>query len=87
MEPDYYAILQHAAEQAHPGVQAIVKYFSYDHLKGVPRSVSQEFCKLAANLVAGVEGSFEALEGPELTVALRKLLEGKDAAVRASLPI
>lgn len=29
----------------------------------------------------------EHLDGPELTVALRKLLESKDAAVRAALPL
>jgi hypothetical protein len=40
--------------------------------------VSRPFGELAHKLA-------EELEGPELMVALRKLLEAKDCAVRASL--
>lgn len=81
-----YERLMLAAENAHPGVKAICKYFAYDHLQGVPREVSYQFCQLAEKLVGGVEGFFDSLEGPELTAGLRKLLEAKDCAVRASLP-
>jgi hypothetical protein len=43
--------------------------------------VSEQFAKLAHSLADN------APTGPELVVALRKLLESKDAAVRAKLPM
>lgn len=58
----------------------ILQYFAYEHLPAHLQSVSQEFSFLAMNLITAVPRS------PERTVALRKLLESKDAAVRASLP-
>jgi hypothetical protein len=59
--------------------ERMLKWFEYDHLPPTLRAVSQEFSLLAANIVAGTA------PGPERTVALRKLLEAKDAAVRAKL--
>lgn len=56
----------------------ILQYFEYGHLPERLAAVSQPFCALAHLLAA-------SLDGPELTVALRKLLESKDAAVRAAL--
>lgn len=57
----------------------ILKYFKYDHLPEHLQVVSRPFGELAQHLVDTIPGSLE------LTVALRKLLESKDAAVRASL--
>lgn len=58
----------------------ILRYFKFGHLPERLRAVSAPFADLANQLV-------EALPpGPELSVALRKLLESKDAAVRAALP-
>lgn len=57
----------------------ILKYFKYDHLPEHLQAVSRPFGELAQHLVDTIPG------GPELTAALRKLLESKDAAVRASL--
>lgn len=57
----------------------LLKYFKYDHLPEHLQAVSRPFGELAQHLTDTIPGS------PELTVALRKLLESKDAAVRASL--
>lgn len=55
----------------------MLKWFDYQHLPAELRRVSEPFCVLALNLCEQVAA------GPERTVALRKLLEAKDAAVRA----
>jgi hypothetical protein len=58
----------------------MLKWFEYSHLKGrLQNKVSGLFYALAHQVVEEVE------PGPERTVALRKLLEAKDAAVRATL--
>lgn len=57
----------------------MMKWFAFDHLPDQLKSVAGEFHILACTLIALVE------PGPERTVALRKLLEAKDAAVRARL--
>lgn len=57
----------------------ILKYFAYDHLPEPLRSVSEQFHSLAVILEKDLPS------GPEKSTALRKLLEGKDAAVRAAL--
>lgn len=62
----------------HPSIEQILIHFRADHLPAELASVSRPFCELARSLAG-------ALEGPELTVALRKLLESKDAAVRAAV--
>jgi hypothetical protein len=62
----------------HPSIQQILAFFAYDHLPEKLQVTSKPFCDLA-HLLA------HTIEGPEATVALRKLLESKDAAVRASL--
>ena len=60
----------------------ILRYFTYDHLTRSPlRDVSKPFHDLAAALAAQLP------DGPEKSVALRKLLESKDAAVRSALDI
>lgn len=59
----------------------ILRYFAYDHLPETLQHVSQPFCDLA-HLV------YHTLpECAETSVALRKLLEAKDAAVRAALDL
>jgi len=57
----------------------MMKWFAFEHLPEHLKVVSAKFCVLACSLCALVES------GPERTVALRKLLEAKDAAVRAKL--
>jgi hypothetical protein len=57
----------------------IMQFFAYSHLPEHLQRVSKPFGDLAVELVG------ELPENPELSVALRKLLEAKDAAVRAKL--
>lgn len=57
----------------------IEQFFAYEHLPQHLRDVSRPFADLARSLVATLPCN------PERTVALRKLLESKDAAVRARL--
>jgi hypothetical protein len=59
--------------------EPILQFFKFDHLKEPLRSVSMRFCDLAQHVVDTLP------RNPERTVALRKLLEAKDAAVRARL--
>ena len=56
-----------------------MQFFSYSHLPEHLRVVSEPFAALAADIVATIP------RNPERTVALRKLLEAKDAAVRAKI--
>ncbi|MFF5972208.1 hypothetical protein ACFY7C_11885 [Streptomyces sp. NPDC012769] len=67
--------------ERHPAVANVLRYFAYDHLRTPLREMSQLYAELAHGLA-----DLPNLDGPELTVALRKLLESKDAAVRAALP-
>jgi hypothetical protein len=57
--------------------ERMLKFFAYEHLRADLQEVSIPFCELAHHIVEIVP------DGPERTVALRKLLEAKDAAVRA----
>lgn len=59
--------------------EPIQQFFAYAHLPPNLQAVSKPFCELAA----AVEVTLP--RNPERTVALRKLLEAKDAAVRALL--
>lgn len=69
----------------------IMQFFAYEHLPPALQAVSKPFCDLARVIVAegeiseGTSISFPLPQNQERTVALRKLLEAKDAAVRASL--
>lgn len=62
-----------------PAVTHVLKWFSYDHLSTDLQEVSRPFADLAEEVALNAPGSRET------TVALRKLLEAKDAAVRAAL--
>ena len=55
----------------------LLKYFNYDHLPDHLASLSKLFHDMAHNLAATLP------EGSEKTVAIRKLLEAKDSAVRS----
>lgn len=56
----------------------IVQFFSFGHLPPYLQEVSRPFAEM-------VERIMLLPRNPERTVALRKLLESKDAAVRAYL--
>lgn len=58
----------------------ILHYFHYSHLPATLQASSRPFCDLARSIVTTVP------RNAERTVALRKLLEAKDAAVRANVP-
>lgn len=58
----------------------ILRFFHYSHLPTALQTNSKPFCDLARQIVSGTPRNLER------TVALRKLLEAKDAAVRAALP-
>lgn len=62
----------------HPAVEAIMQFFKYDHLPAHLQDASRSFCELAEKVASGPQNA-------ETTVSLRKLLEAKDAAVRAIL--
>ena len=55
----------------------ILQFFAFAHLPQHLQDVSRPFGELAEQIVATLP------RNPERTVALRKLLEAKDAAVRA----
>ena len=57
----------------------MMQFFQYAHLPANLQEASKPFCELAKNLVDNYPMN------PERTVALRKLLEAKDAAVRSLL--
>lgn len=63
------------ARQAEP--EAILQFFAYAHLPPTLQDVSAPFGEMAHRIVATLP------RNSERTVALRKLLESKDAAVRA----
>lgn len=60
-------------------VDPIMQFFAFEHLPAHLQLVSQPFSTLAWEIVGNLP------RNPERTVALRKLLEAKDAAVRAKL--
>ena len=57
--------------------ERMLKWFEVGHLPEKLQAVSSGFRVMAMEICSAVE------QGPERTVALRKLLEAKDAAVRA----
>lgn len=58
----------------------ILRFFSFSHLPARLQAQSKPFYDLARHLVETLP------RNAERTVALRKLLESKDCAVRAALP-
>lgn len=59
----------------------ITQFFTYQHLPPALQAVSKPFCELATHIVDTLP------RNPERTVALRKLMEAKDAAVRALIAV
>jgi hypothetical protein len=59
--------------------ERLLQFFDYEHLPPPLQAVSKPFGDLARELVASLP------DNPETTVALRKLLEAKDCAVRAKI--
>ena len=57
----------------------ILRYFHYSHLPASLQARSKPFCDLARHIIDTTP------RNAERTVALRKLLEAKDAGVRAGL--
>lgn len=60
-------------------VDPILRYFHYSHLPAKLQYASRPFCDLARMIVEDLP------RNAERSVALRKLLEAKDAAVRANV--
>ena len=74
MEPDI------EPTDADIAAEPMLQFFTYKHLtRPELRSASRAFCELAVSCVANLP------RNPERTVALRKLCEAKDCAVRAVL--
>lgn len=79
-------------EGEHMDQDHIMQYFAFEHLPEQLQTVSKPFCDLARAIVGDERGmpegtsvNFPLPRNPERSVALRKLLEAKDAAVRARL--
>lgn len=60
-----------------PQTDHVMQFFSFEHLPPHLQAVSEPFAQLASIIVA------RCPRNPERTKALDKLLEAKDAAVRA----
>lgn len=65
----------------HPSILHVLPYFQFGHLPERLQVISRPFADLACEVAE------RAPQNPETTVALRKLLEAKDAAVRAGLAV
>ena len=64
----------------------IIQFFAFVHLPPKLRDVAEPFALLARSMVDPASERWLP-RNPERTVALRKLLEAKDAAVRAALAL
>lgn len=67
------------ASASPPQEERMLKWFKFDHLPEHLKEVSFHFSEMAHRIV------FLCEPGPERTVALRCLLESKDAAVRSKV--
>lgn len=65
---------------ARPPEEPILRFFAWQHLPPFLQEISKPFEVLASHIM-------QLPRSAERTVALRKLLESKDAAVRAALPV
>lgn len=66
-------------DKHHPAVQHVLNFFAYEHLPPRLQEISKPFGDLASQCADRAPSNYET------TIALRKLLEAKDAAVRAAL--
>ena len=62
-----------------PADEPMLQFFSYDHLPKELKEISQPFRSLAVEIIERLP------RNPERSVCLRKLLEAKDAGVRAKI--
>jgi hypothetical protein len=69
----------HEGTGPNPDYEPMLQWFRYEHLPPHLQEVSKPFGELARKIAADLP------RNPERTVALRKLLESKDCAVRALL--
>lgn len=67
-----------ARHEVHPAVAHLLQFFRHGHLPAHLQEVSAQFGDLAHRMAAALPNN------PETTVALRKILEAKDAAVRSA---
>jgi hypothetical protein len=67
------------AKQALRDIEPILQFFGFAHLRDDLKRISEPFHDMAHMLVEVLP------RNPERTTALRKLLEAKDCAIRASL--
>jgi hypothetical protein len=82
-QDDYRKIMAHVHQRLGEAFAAgdhVCRYFGFAHLPPKLQPISMSFASLAVGLLDNLP------RNPERTVALRKLLEAKDAAVRAALP-
>lgn len=70
---------QNSSKDPKDPIDSITQFFAWSHLPPFLQEVSKSFAAMADHLVATLP------RNPERTIALRKLLEAKDAAVRARL--
>ena len=66
-------------QDRHPSVAHFDPLFAYSHLSEDLQAISRPFAELADDLLNLAD------DGPELSTALRKLLEAKDCAVRQAV--
>jgi hypothetical protein len=71
--------LEAGEKKPHPMVRMLLQHFEYAHLSERTREISAPFAALAREVAGRVPDS------PETAVALRRLLEARDAALRAAL--
>lgn len=64
---------------------SLLKYFEFDHLPPYLQRISRPFRKLAYFLSDNAYAGNVQADKAEMDIALRKLLEAKDCAVRAAL--
>lgn len=67
--------------QYHPALEHVLQLFRFRHLPAHLQEVSADYYRLAKKTAD------RAPQSQETTIALRKLLEAKDAAVRAVLEL
>lgn len=78
---DRVAAMRAAYGNRHPALLDALTFLDWEHLPSPLREVSQPFAALADQLVRTVTE-----DSAQLTMAVHRLIEAKDCAVRAALP-
>jgi hypothetical protein len=73
--------MTHDFSQRHPGTREKLRWLlpNPNLLAGTPRAVSQKCWELGQDLALVLS------DGPQLTIALQRLIDAKDAAVRQAI--